>query len=527
MLIPKPASILRWRRFGDSRMAALSGLVLILAGCAVGDLPYGEVPDSPTMSMDAGAPGQGAMDGAPSPPTDVDRVLPPRDASLVRDASPSDAGALDSAPDDASTEVLDGGQAPVDGAPPDAALIPPDAADAPPVPLERWVILLAGQSNMVGLGRVAQLAPADRAAVDDVLIYYNASVHNHPLARTWRPLEPGFGATEALFGPELGLARALRARWPDRPLAFVKVAEGGTGLYDRWSPGQDLFRLFQGETARALGLLDEPHQVVGMIWMQGESDAIEGPTAQAYLNNFAAFVHQTREELAHYALPLVAGLIRPNAVWPHAAQVRQAMTRCSTGLGNLDVVETADLDVHPDDVYHYDTPSTLTLGVRFADALAGLLSVRDSRTAFGPQGEGAWFKLATGPAGDSVMSYDADNDWWTSNRRALIGRTFLHPGADGDVALLRWIVPFSGEYDIAFDATHVGERGDGVIVDVTLPGDQALIPPGTHLLHEGISAEARVELRQGDRVDVTAAAGGDRQYDTVEVQVTPTLIRAF
>ncbi len=507
-------------RFHRGRTAALSGLAILLASCAGVNLPDGEIPVPFPGVMDAELSGPDPLDGSPPTSPDAAAESPPRDAAVMMEPPRPDIGSRDGAPDVGPMEVLDAGLLPADGA-------PPDAAPAPPVPLARWVILLAGQSNMVGLGRVAQLAPADRDAVDDVLIYYNASVHAHPQARVWRPLGPGFGATEALFGPELGLARALRARWPDRPLAFIKVAEGGTGLYDRWSPGQDLFQLFVGETRRALAQLDDPHQVVGMAWMQGESDAIEPANAQAYLNRFAAFVHQVREELDHYALPLVTGLIRPNAVWPHAAHVRQAMTLCATGLGNLDVVETADLDVHPDDVYHYDTPSTLALGVRFAEALADLLSVRDSRAAFGPQGEGAWFKLATGPGGDRVMSYDADNDWWTSNRRALIGRDFLHPGTDGDVALLRWIVPLSGEYEIAFDATHVGERGDGVIVDVTLPGDQALIPPGTHLLHDGISAEARVEMRQGDRVDVTAAAGGDRQYDTVEVQVTPTLIRAF
>ena len=233
---------------------------------------------------------------------------------------------------------------------------------------------------MVGLGRVAELTLGQDRPIDDALIYYNSGVHDHPDDEAWQALEPGYGVDRDHFGPELGLARALRAQWPDRPLGFIKVAEGGTGLHDRWRPGGDLFERLVQQVNTGLERLDGPTEVVGLVWMQGESDASNPQSANAYGGLWTQFIRQVRMELDLPALPITAGLIRPNALWPAADIVREQTAQIASANGNVQTVETADLSVHePQDPAHFDTQSTLTLGRRFGQSLAEAVRLKGNQ----------------------------------------------------------------------------------------------------------------------------------------------------
>src|SRR5258708_5359940 len=95
--------------------------------------------------------------------------------------------------------------------------------------------LLAGQSNMDGRGKAADLDEAQRKPDERVQIYYR----NPPASSDgWKPLAPGFsippgykGAVpSAVFGPELGFAGALLAAKPGLRLALIKGSKGGTTI---------------------------------------------------------------------------------------------------------------------------------------------------------------------------------------------------------------------------------------------------------------------------------------------------------
>jgi hypothetical protein len=124
------------------------------------------------------------------------------------------------------------------------------------------LVLIAGQSNAVGYDAYASELPPD-AADRDVMFWWRVGdpppddydvtsgvkwTHLQPQpkgtpmetttaeAKTKSPRQYGnFKKAEGGFGPEMGLARELRAR-EGRPLAMVKAAFSGTALMQDWNP---------------------------------------------------------------------------------------------------------------------------------------------------------------------------------------------------------------------------------------------------------------------------------------------------
>jgi len=235
-----------------------------------------------------------------------------------------------------------------------------------------WVYILAGQSNMVGLGINESLSPENSAPVSGASIYDRAMIDPNPHTNQWLPLGPGFGETDDMFGPELAFGRRMREKFPGRRLAIIKMAEGATRLFDRWkAPTGDLYQLLLSETYEQLQVLacqGQP-QVAGFIWMQGEADAVEQGAAQDYQQNLTQFILELRTDLGNAHTPMVAGLISTDAGWPYADLVRRATVQVSDCLDRMDVVETDDLPVSGAARAHYTSDGYITLGERFADSM--------------------------------------------------------------------------------------------------------------------------------------------------------------
>ena len=251
----------------------------------------------------------------------------------------------------------------------------PPAPDAPapapawaePVPASPWgpdqvpdLVLMAGQSNMRGY-KVApgplQVAAAE-ALGDAVHILCGDS---------WQPLRHGAGYQHRGFGPEMGFAAEWIAR-TGRPLAIVKVAQNATWLERQWHPSRPdaLFRMLVDRARLAMA----SHQVrlAGLLWMQGEADALTPEAAGAYDANFTALVDRLRLELGAPDLPVMAGLPNPDpAEFPHLDQVRTALRDCPRA--HVHVVDTEGLTRKPDRL-HYDGPALDELGRRFARTMA-------------------------------------------------------------------------------------------------------------------------------------------------------------
>lgn len=242
--------------------------------------------------------------------------------------------------------------------------------------------LFAGQSNMDGRGRVADLIPAQRQPLKDAVIFY----HNAPRgSEGWQPLVPGYsiapGYRGALpsptFGLEIGFARALSAAQSGHHFAFIKVSKGGTSLTKDWNPGVKGQPDTQGPCYRDLittlaqaseALTSKGGTITwrGAVWHQGESDA--GSTVEVYEQRLKKFINRLREDLGQPDLPVVVGEVFDNGKRDSVlkAQRTVALQMPHVGLANAQGLKTSDAGTH------FDAASQLTLGERCAQAMLKL-----------------------------------------------------------------------------------------------------------------------------------------------------------
>jgi endonuclease/exonuclease/phosphatase family metal-dependent hydrolase len=240
----------------------------------------------------------------------------------------------------------------------------------------RRVFILAGQSNMVGRGSPDQIPEAALKAIADhgeVYVNYaherNAKEGEFASSGKCVPLgrESQFShiSESHHFGPEIGLARQLlevdcvspleQERQGARdssgsgqhssgsgqhssgssedcgsePLHFAKYAMGSTNLHTDWHPDGEHFADFIRFVKQSIEELKEEQldeeqsgpecgaqpldvELVGMCWLQGESDAGgNASVVNAYEENLVQFVTKVREALYEYseALPVVIAQI--------------------------------------------------------------------------------------------------------------------------------------------------------------------------------------------------------------------------
>ena len=204
---------------------------------------------------------------------------------------------------------------------------------------DEWepVFLLAGQSNMAGRCQAEDLPPRrreDSGGVTFTLCWDNdsnfgAEAGGHSNGE-WRPLQcqesPGLGGG-SFFGLEMGLAEALGPRLAADfcRVHFLKFAMGSTNLHSNWNPENDLqqgsspakighynrfidfCRRALKDTAAAAASGDAPKRkkLVGMFWLQGESDSAKAKTAKDYSRGFQALITAIRRDLDVPSLPVV------------------------------------------------------------------------------------------------------------------------------------------------------------------------------------------------------------------------------
>jgi hypothetical protein len=269
---------------------------------------------------------------------------------------------------------------------------------------------LGGQSNMEGYGLVSELPDDLAGPVDGVMIFNGRLADDDDPAGgqgTWQVLEPGHGlgfltdgtAAElgSRFGPELTFGRRLAERAPDKRVAIIKYAKGGSGLgtdvgYGDWDPDYaERSRLNQYDHAlttirNALSEADidgdgEPDTLVpaGIVWMQGESDAGEPDVAAAYQANLERMMNLLRAALRVDDLPVVIGKITNSGMWGDTPMMEyiDVVQRAQAAFVEADecaayVTVTDEFSYPPDDPWHYTTDGFIRLGAAFAEAALAL-----------------------------------------------------------------------------------------------------------------------------------------------------------
>lgn len=227
-------------------------------------------------------------------------------------------------------------------------------AQTPAVWAKDRLILLAGQSNMMGRGKVSELPATYKTTPANVKYFYQG--REHPLAKF------------AWFGPEVSFAHEVARAFPHDTIIMVKQAATGS-LIQQWQPGQALYKGLLRQVGFATPK-DTTLQADAILWMQGESDAQESlGVAKQYGQRFANLVTHLRQDLDSPDSAFIYGQV--NLDHPeHAeaiASVRNQQQAAQRSVSRAVMVSTDGLGKQ-DDGIHYNAQGQMELGKRFAKA---------------------------------------------------------------------------------------------------------------------------------------------------------------
>ncbi|MBD3343508.1 MAG: hypothetical protein GF401_00425, partial [Chitinivibrionales bacterium] len=236
------------------------------------------------------------------------------------------------------------------------------------------IFLLGGQSNMLGQGNPGEISPPLSETQEDILFLENSNGNY-----AWGPMTPYFGKEDECFGPELKFSRIIADTRPDRTVAIVKHTEKPLTLAEGWNVETN-GSTYLGMIAKVRGgmeLLDaigRPYVVAGMLWFQGEYDAVEQWMAQAYEQNLNNLIAGVRNEFSVPGMPFVIGQIYdiPLDQFPYTQEVQDAQDAVAESDPLTGILHTTDLPIGNDNI-HFKTEGQLAIGQRFATVYLSLI----------------------------------------------------------------------------------------------------------------------------------------------------------
>ena len=254
------------------------------------------------------------------------------------------------------------------------------------------VFLLGGQSNAAGRGVVSELPDSSVLYNTEIMLFHSASMNSGQPARQWTTLRPASNSA-GYFGPEIGFGNRMSELYPGRQIAIIKHAVGGTDLGADWNPGTNTgdtdhfgpqFMTFVETVDSGIeSLIAQGYTpaIRGMLWQQGERDARNSSYGPAYDRNLPRFIGRVRAQFGAASMPFVYGQVLPVALsgYAYRDQVRQGQLNVDEDSGHVFATDGArlvmadDLPMNSDNL-HISAAGQLELGIRFADALASVVS---------------------------------------------------------------------------------------------------------------------------------------------------------
>jgi len=240
---------------------------------------------------------------------------------------------------------------------------PAEPAAAADEPQNLQIYVLMGQSNMAGRG----LLEKTREPLHPKILMLTKE-------ERWEPASEPLHFDKSIAGAGLGASFALRmaAAEPQAMIGLVPCAVGGTPL-SRWQKGADLYE----QALKRIRAAQKAGIVRGVLWHQGENDALDLQQAESYGRRLAEMVNDLRPDTGNSQLPFVAGtlgdfLSDDAAGNPSHWRTVNAQLLLLPGLtAGTAIVDANGLKPKSDGV-HFDTPSLRTLGERYATAMLKL-----------------------------------------------------------------------------------------------------------------------------------------------------------
>ncbi len=269
------------------------------------------------------------------------------------------------------------------------------------------VFILTGQSNAVGVADTNDL-PADiDRTYEDVMFYVNGDTTQNNVSNfnQWTTVQNGYGIHTGCSGSELGMASVLSQVYPKGTdgkynCAIIKYAWGGTGLAELWlsENGYDVYKStggnanyvdYNGRKVGKLykemmetiknglnGLVSQGYEPVvsGMAWMQGCNDAYSMTWANNYDGMLECMIKDIRTSLNVPNMPVAIGEIGI-LFSQYSDIIRDKQYKVGTTYPDCYFVSQHDLDLKPEDWWHFDAISLYKLGRRYISHI--LTSYRD------------------------------------------------------------------------------------------------------------------------------------------------------
>ncbi len=240
--------------------------------------------------------------------------------------------------------------------------------------------ILAGQSNMVGQGKVKELPDKFQMIAKNVAIYSSENYKESTNIEL---------RNKNLFGPEITFSHALSRYYPEDRIVILKFAVGGSSLL-AWSPNWDSGSAAITKDAEKgpiyskmiaffnkLSFLNDIElnklSIDGILWMQGERDARFPAAGNNYLDNIITLIKAFRTDFDARSAPFILGRVDPPAeLYPARDTVRKQQYQIQNEYPNVTMVDADGLSKW-DDNLHFDTEGQLELGLRFAEAYIHLI----------------------------------------------------------------------------------------------------------------------------------------------------------
>ena len=183
------------------------------------------------------------------------------------------------------------------------------------------------------------------------------------------PMGVGFGLwdseeTDVLFyGPELGFALRIQQEAALENFYMMKVAMGGSSLYEHWAREGPMRQKLYEKTDDFLANNDA--YVAGLIWFQGYNDQFEDNFRVAYKDNLLTLISDFRQA---YGGDLPVVVVQARKVHD-LSLIAEAQAQVVAETTNAALVESDGLT----NCFHYDSFSQLIVGDRSASAMLPFL----------------------------------------------------------------------------------------------------------------------------------------------------------
>lgn len=225
------------------------------------------------------------------------------------------------------------------------------------------VFLLGGQSNMEGADQAWKLQPPYSEPLPGVLVWNRKT-------NQWSPLSPANANVKDNFGPEISFGHDMAEAFPGDDIRLIKYAVSGTALYNDWSPALpgEQYTGFMNTARAALADLEaakREYEIAAMLWLQGESDAVED-MADSYEHNLVGFIAHMRAQFKTPEMPFILARVLGHygRKTGQATIVREVQVRIASADKNAAWFDTDDCTLINEG--HYDAAGLVEIGHRFA-----------------------------------------------------------------------------------------------------------------------------------------------------------------